>query len=46
MATLPRRSVLTGSAAGIAALFVSRGGEVHAVPLHQAPLLDAAAVPK
>ena len=46
MATLPRRSVLTGSAAGMAALFVSSGGEVHAVPLHQAPMLDAASVPK
>ena len=30
----------------MAALFVSSGGEVHAVPLHQAPMLDAASVPK
>ena len=46
MATVPRRSVLAGGAAGMAGLFVSSGGEVHAVPLHQAPMLGAASVPK
>lgn len=30
----------------MAGLFVSSGGEVHAVPLSQAPILDAASVPK
>lgn len=46
MATLPRRTVLAGGAAGAAGLFVNGGGAVHAVNLKQAAVLDASTIPK
>ncbi|HET6966904.1 MAG TPA: multicopper oxidase domain-containing protein [Ornithinibacter sp.] len=46
MATVSRRTVLVGSAAGAASVFVSSGGVVHALPLDGAQLLGPTTIPK